>query len=211
MKFWLDDGTWWKVKSLCFILGGGGMNLYTKFHDHPSNSFEIKVWTKVEDRRAGWQTKRPTPPSQNHRKRTETSHKVYKTCKIKASDVRFSYVWCNRTIQWQERSSDNLISTIVPFLSQNTLACPHCHMPLGCLATFSHRPLPCAIFSQPPWWTRPGPCHAGREKERQKNGQEREQETPHNKKNLACHFWSGAWKGQPRKLRPMLAVAMVLT
>lgn len=33
----------------------------------------------------------------------------------------------------------------------------------------------------------------------------------HITKNLACHFWSGAWKGQLWKLGPTLAVAMVLT
>lgn len=56
--------------------------------------------------------------------------------------------------------------------TQTILACPHCHIPLCCLATFSHRYSCSAVFSQPAWWTRPGQCHAGGEKERQKNGQE---------------------------------------
>lgn len=37
----------------------------------------------------------------------------------------------------------------IPFLSQ-ILSCPHCHIPLCCLATFSHRHWPSTIFSQPP-------------------------------------------------------------
>lgn len=43
----------------------------------------------------------------------------------------------------------NNYKSYIPFLSQTILARPQHHIPLCCLATFSHRHWPSAVFSQP--------------------------------------------------------------